>query len=154
MARLLTPLVFLEVITSEKLKDQFLLFFPQLDLDNISIPVDNESSSEKRFGFTVDVSNVKNRILMRKEIIYFGYFPKSPTIDPKSVSTMIWLYAYLILDDGTLDTGLIDTIHKVQKDCDEDPLGIPPLLHYKLKELDKDTLKKIIDEIHEAVLIA
>ena len=152
MARFLTPLVFLEIITSDRLKGQFINLFSKLGLDNTSISGGDENTSEKRFGFTVDVAHVKNRTLMRKEIIYFGYFPKNPTTDPKVVSTTIWLHLYLFLDDGSLNPTLINTIRKVQKECHGDPLGIPPLLYYRLNELDRDLLKKIIDETHQAVL--
>ncbi len=111
-------------------------------------------SSDQRFGFTIDVSHEADRTLMRKKTIYFGYFPKKPPTDPKGASTMIWLHAYLILDDGSVGEEWIEAIRKVQKDCNGDPLGIPPLLQYHLKELDKDTLARIIEEVHQAVLVA
>ncbi len=154
MTRPLSPLVFLEVITSDQLKNQFLSLFPQLGLEDTSMSGLDENSSNLRFGFTTDVSHLVGKILMRKKTIYFGYFPKKPPTDPKRASTMIWLHAYLILDDGSVGKEWIEAIRKVQKECDGAPLGVPPLLHYHLKELDKDTLARIIEEVHQAVLVA
>lgn len=154
MGRPLSPLVFLEVITSDRLRNQFLNLFPQLDLENASMSGPEGDPSDRRFGFTIDVSHVADRTSMRKKTIYFGYFPKRPPTDPKGASTMIWLHAYLILDDGSVGKEWIEAIRKVQKECDGDPLGIPPLLHYHLKELDRDTLARIIEEVHQAVLVA